>query len=124
MGGSVGPCLPPPLEKIHVFSTFFPRFFSLFFHVFSTFLFLTGAFFFMWGPFRQFFATFSPCAYRGPFWACPPPYKNFCGRPCSGVVGNFSCVTLSWHCGHISYRYRARGVGGGGCLNEWSFIKS
>ena len=57
--------------------------------------------------------------HRGPFWACPPPYKNFRGRPCSGVVGNFSCGTLSWHCGHISYRYRAKG-GGGGSLNEWS----
>ena len=26
----------------------------------------------------------------GPFWACiPPPYENFCGHPCSGVVGIF-----------------------------------
>ena len=34
--------------------------------------------------------------------------------------GKFSLVgTLTWHYGHIPYRYR-----GWGCLNEWSFIKA
>ena len=37
--------------------------------------------------------------------------------------GKFSLVgTLTWHYGHIPYRYRG-GKGGGGCLNEWSFFK-
>ena len=90
MGGRVGPCPPPP-----------------------------WAFFFTWGLFRQFFATFSSRAWGGGglFGLASPPYENFCGRPCSGVVGNFSCGTLSWHYGYISYRYRTKGGGGG------SFIK-
>ena len=38
------------------------------------------------------------------FGLASPPYENFCGRPCSGIVGNLSYGTLSWHYGHISYR--------------------
>ena len=47
----------------------------------------------------------------GLFGLASSPYENFCGRPCSGVVGNFSCGTLSWHYGYISYRYRTKGGG-------------
>ena len=92
MGGSVVPC-PPPGKK----STFF----------------LMGGLFFMWGPFCHFCYLFSICMREGLFGlAPPPPYENFCGRPCSGEVRNFCCGMLSWHYGHISYRYRARGGGG------------
>ena len=98
--GRVGPS-PPPLERINVF-----------------FLIARGPSY-SCGDLFPIFCYLSSCPWgRGePFWACPPPYKNFCGHH---VVGNFSCGALSWHYGHISYRYRSRG---GGCLNEWSFIK-
>ena len=77
--------LPPPVKN--------PRFF------------LRGAFFFTWGLLCQFFATFSSCAWGGGlFGLASPPYENFCRRPCSGIVGNLSYGTLSWHYGHISYR--------------------
>ena len=89
MGGRVGPSLPP-LEKINVF--------FLLIHV-ATFL--------------PIFCYFSPCPWGGggPFWACPPSLQKFLRASCSGVVGNFSCGTLSWHYGHISYCYRSRGGG-------------
>ena len=62
--GRVGRC--PPLEKINVF------FFSSCGDLFANFLL----------PVLHVHAR--------PFWACPPPpYENFYGRPCSGVVGNF-----------------------------------
>ena len=71
----------------------------------------------MWRPFCHFFATFLHVHGEGggAFWACPPSLQKFLQAPCSGVVGNFSCGSLSWH-GHISYRYRSRG-GGGACMN-------
>ena len=97
--------LSPLLEKN-------PRFFlmgGLFLHV-------------PWRPFCQFFVNFFFMCMggRGLFGLASPPYENFCGRPRSFVVRNFSCGTLSWHYGHISYCYRAKG--GGECLNKWSFI--
>ena len=57
------------------------------------------------GTFLPIFATFSPSAW-GAFLGLPPlPTKISAGaRLCSGVVGNFSCGTLSWHYGNISYR--------------------
>ena len=35
-----------------------------------------GALFTMWGPFRNFFVLMKRL-----LWACPTPYKNYCGRP-------------------------------------------
>ena len=91
-GGGQSSPLPPPMEKIDVF-------------------FLMGGFFFHVGTFLPIFCYFfSMCMGGGGGLSglAPPLYENFCGRPCSGVVGNFS---LSWHYGHISYRFRARGGG-------------
>ena len=103
MGGRIGPS-PPPLEKINVF-------------------FLIGGLLHDVAPFLPFVCYLSPCPWGGGggFLGLPPPLPtkifagtNFC-RHNSGVVGNFSCGSLSWH-GHISYRYRSRG-GGGACMN-------
>ena len=88
MGGRVGPCLPPLPGLFSSRGDFFANFLLPFLHVHGG---------------------------GGLFGLASPPYENFCGRPCSGVVGNFSCGTLSWHYGYISYRYRTKGGG--------SFIK-
>ena len=102
-GGRVGPS-PPPWKK----STFFPY---------------RGPSYSCGDLFANFLLPFSmSMGGRGLFSGCPPLPTKILRVPCSGVVGNFSCGTLSWHYGHISYRYRSR-RGGGGCLNEWSFIK-
>ena len=97
MGGRIGPS-PPPLEKINVFFL------------------IGGLLIHDVAPFLPFFCYLSPCPWGGGgFLGLPPPLQNFLQAPCSGVVGHFSCGSLSWH-GHISYRYRSRG-GGGACMN-------
>ena len=96
MGGRVGPSPPPPLRKNQ---RFFPY---------------RGPSYSCGDLFANFLLPFTMCmGGGGPFWACPPSLQKFLRAPCSGVVGNFSCGTLSWHYVHISYRYRS-GRGGGG----------
>ena len=69
---------PPPLKYKKYFWAILGAFLLLFLHIgafllrFSHF----GGLFTMWGPFRYFLLHGG-----GLFWACPPPYENFCGRP-------------------------------------------
>ena len=81
MGGRIGPSPPPPpLEKINVFFL------------------IGGLLIHDVAPFLSFFCYLSPCPWGGGlFGLAPPSLQKFLQAPCSGVVGNFSCGSLSWH---------------------------
>ena len=107
-GARVGRCPPPPLEnKIKILGLYWLfATFSSYGGLFATFFSFWGPFHHVWGHFRYFLVHGG-----GLFWACPPPYEKFCGRPRlqggfeSMLPGNFLCDCNLVSSGHVLLRF-------------------